>query len=130
MLPGTYFYSFHFSSPNATAAAFHLSTHYFMLSVAHFQTAISQHTLMTDFCTSFSRSCTSLDCYMHVTIEEQYHLFTLPCMLSYNEFNYPTNLLFFNRKRSTDLAQKHMPRISHSHQYYGIHFEWVMSSSQ
>lgn len=44
--------------------------------------------------------------------EEQCHLFTLLCILSYNELHYLTNLLFFIKKRSTDLAQKHMPHMT------------------
>lgn len=62
--------------------------------------------------------------------EEQRHLFTLLCILSYNGLHYLTNLLFFIKKCSTDLTQKHMPHMTHSHQYHMIHFEWTLSLSQ
>lgn len=62
--------------------------------------------------------------------EEQCHLFTLLCILSYNELHYLTNLLFFIKKRSTDLAQRHMPHMTHSHQYHMIQLEWPLSLSQ
>lgn len=62
--------------------------------------------------------------------EEQCHLFTLLCILNYNELHYLTNLLFFIKKRPTDLAQKHMPHMTHSHQYHMIHSEWALSLSQ
>lgn len=108
--PGTYFCSFH---------TFHVLMPQLLLSIplntllhsvcGSFPNSCITTYIMTDFCTSFSRSCASLNCYMHMIIEEQCRLFTLLCMLSHNEFNYLTNLLFFIKKRSTDSAQKHMP---------------------
>lgn len=68
--------------------------------------------------------------YLSYAYEEQCHLLTLLCILSYNELHYLTNLLFFIKKCSTYLAQKHMPHMTHSHQYHMIHFERALSLSQ
>lgn len=119
----------HFLSPNATAASLHsLNTLLHFVCVSFLNSHLAAY--MTDICTSRSTNFTSLNCHLHMATEEQCHLFTLLCILSYNELHYLTNLLFFIKKRSTDLAQKYMPHMTHSHQYHMIQLEWPLSLNQ